>query len=159
MKIFDASDDLLVTMKFILNQETLYETYEALNICYVKLNLNLPSIMTGNEGMKRGKPILMLHVYSFRASYSLGSNTVVEVHHRSQLWSPFFPCVTRIHCYAIKNKNRNHTMNKIKNIEHDRLYHLCSYSCARYLKKNILPKFIGLYMGIPYFVMQHEDVN
>lgn len=40
MKIFDASDDLLVTMKFILNQETLYETYEALNICYVKLNLN-----------------------------------------------------------------------------------------------------------------------
>lgn len=115
--------------------------------------------MTGNEGMKRGKPILMLHVYSFRASYSLGSNTVVEVHHRSQLWSPFFPCVTRIHCYAIKNKNRNHTMNKIKNIEHDRLYHLCSYSCARYLKKNILPKFIGLYMGIPYFVMQHEDVN
>lgn len=50
-------------------------------------------------------------------------------------------------------------MNKIKNIEHDRLYHLCSYSYARYLKKNILPKFIGLYMGIPYFVMQHEDVN
>ena len=40
MKIFDASDDLLVTMKFILNQETLCETYEALNICYVKLNLN-----------------------------------------------------------------------------------------------------------------------
>ena len=37
MKVFEASDDLLVTVKFILNQETLYETYEALNICYIVL--------------------------------------------------------------------------------------------------------------------------
>ena len=52
----------------------------------------LPSIIAGNEGMKLGKAFLMLHVYSFRASYSLASYiVVVEAQHRSEIVVAIFP--------------------------------------------------------------------
>jgi len=61
---------------------------------------------------------------------------------------------TGLHCHAIKNKNRNHSINQLKKLGYERLLMyeqprqdlgMCGYSLVRYLKKCFTQVYRALY--------------